>query len=96
MPACYLPLDLIRYKVKDIKKEATHISITLEKEVASGFPNDVQTVSVQIDFLNNNALRIKLLDSTKKRYEVPFPKLNLPKTPDSFQTLYEVDVTQSG
>jgi hypothetical protein len=96
MPACYLPLDYIGYKVKDIKREATHISVTLERQVASGFPNDVQTVSVQINFLNNNALRIKLLDSTKNRYEVPVPKLNLPKTPDSFETLYEVDVTESG
>jgi hypothetical protein len=89
-------LDYIGYKVKDIMKEATNILITLEREIASGFPKDVKTVSVKINFVDNNSLRIKILDSTNKRYEVPFPKLTLPNTAGTFEPLYKVDVTQSG
>jgi hypothetical protein len=96
MPDCYLPIDYIGYKVKQIKKDFAHIFITLERDIASGLPNDIKTVAIEITFLNDKSLRIKLLDSVKQRYEVPLPKLNLPEFPIAFEPLYEIDVTQSG
>ncbi len=80
----------------EIKKDFSHIFITLERDIASGLPNDVKTVSVEITFLNNKSLRIKLLDKTNQRYEVQLPKLNVPEFPVAFDPLYETDVTQNG
>jgi hypothetical protein len=88
--------DYIGYRVKQIKKDFAHIFVTLERVIASGLPNDINTVSVEITFLNNKSLRIKLLDSVKQRYEVPLPKLNLPEFPIAFEPLYDFDVTNSG
>ncbi len=96
IPSCYMSTDYIGYSVKQIKKDFAHIFITLERVIDSGLPNDIKTVSVEITFLNNKSLRIKLLDSVKQRYEVPLPKLNLPQFPIAFEPLYEIDVTQSG
>ena len=96
MPSCFMPADYHGYKVMEIKKETTHISVTLEREIPSGFPNDVKTVAIAINFLNDKSLRIKLTDPTKQRFEIPFPKLNIPKPSATFDPLYEVDVTQAG
>jgi len=96
MPACFISEDYIGYKVKEIKKDSSNIFITLERDMSSGLPNEVKTVSVAVTFLNNKSLRIKLTDPTKQRWEVPFPKLNLPEFPSASDPLYEVDVTQNG
>jgi len=96
VPACFIPTDYVGYKVKEIKKDFSHIFITLERDVPSGLPNEIKTVSVVVTFLNNKSLRIKLTDPTKQRWEVPLPKLNLPEFPVAFEPLYEVDVTQDG
>jgi hypothetical protein len=96
IPSCFMSTHYIGYSVKQIKKDFAHILITLERVILSGLPNDIKTVSVEITFLKNKSLRIKLLDSVKQRYEVPLPKLNLPEFPIAFEPLYEIDVTQSG
>ena len=80
----------------DIKRDSAHIFITLERQIPSGFPNDIKSVKVEITFLNDKSLRIKLLDSANQRYEVALPKLNLPQFPIAFNPLYEIDVTENG
>src|SRR5882724_1993111 len=91
-----MPLDYMGYKVQQINKNLTRITASLLRQNASGFPNDIQNVSVQIISLNDKSLRIRVTDNNKHRYEPPLPHLNFPEVPKAMDPLYTVDVDKTG
>src|SRR5882724_534891 len=91
-----MPLDYMGYKVQQINKNLTRITASLVRQKESGFPNDIQNVSVEITSLNDKSLRIRVTDNNKHRYEPSIPQLNLPDFPIAMNPLYTVDVDRAG
>uniref|UniRef100_A0A8B9JBS8 Maltase n=1 Tax=Astyanax mexicanus TaxID=7994 RepID=A0A8B9JBS8_ASTMX len=56
----------------------------------------IDTLRVEINYLNSHSLRFKIFDPANERYEVPVP-ISLPPTPDTDEArrMYEVQVTQN-
>ena len=79
-----------------MKKDFSHIFVTLERQIPSGFPKDIKNVSIAITLLNDKSLRIKITDENHRRYEPPIPQLSLPEFPVAFEPLYEIDVESNG
>ena len=95
MPKCFIPRDYVGYQVKAIQNSSKNeIKATLERQIPSGLPNEVTTVSVTISQLSNTALRVRITDQKSSRWEPPIPRLNLPSEPTD--TLYKVELSQEG
>ena len=91
-PSCYFPSNYIGYKVNKIQYDNLGIRITLQRQGASGFPNDVHNVILKVEFLTDNMLRLKFTDKDSLRYQVPFPRLNIPFNGPTNFVQYSVDV----
>ena len=91
-----MPIDYIGYKVKQTKRDFSHLFVTLERQIPSGFPKDIKDVSIAITFLNDKSLRIKIIDENSLRYEPPIPELSLPEFPVAFNPLYDIEVDPNG
>ena len=73
-PDCYYPEDYVNYQLDHLVND----SIVLKKtDRSSGFPEDVQRVRVDIIEIDDNRLRIRILDMINDRWEPPLPILNV-------------------
>lgn len=78
VPYCYYGADYVGYKVKNESAHTRgHTVVELSRVRPSGFDGDVSLVRLEIFELDSTMVRIKLTDARSKRYEVPFPSLNL-------------------
>src|SRR5699024_5506637 len=98
-PSCYLNTNTIGYHLKSGSlnaKSPNHLEATLEiKPEASKsilFPQ-VKNLQLDINYLSENILRIRITDPGTKRYEVPIQTdFNIPKGGSPSQAKYTVTV----
>lgn len=94
VPFCYYGTNYTAYNVVSHNGK----TVELKRNIPSGF-DDVTRLSVTVDRLSKTMMRVKYVDSNKKRYEVPLPKLNMPEldldeSQSSFSTVYN-ETTQT-
>ncbi|GFQ90813.1 lysosomal alpha-glucosidase [Trichonephila clavata] len=73
VPSCFFSRNHKGYEIDNIIKDADHIEATLSRNISSGFPKDVQKVHLNITFIDNVNLRIKLTDADSNRFEPDIP-----------------------
>lgn len=97
-PYCYFPNNYLGYKVIQIINYSKNITVLLSRVNHSGFINDIKYVFIEIDFIDEQSVRLKFLDANSSRYEVPIPKLNINKSSklNPNETLYDVSVSYNG
>ena len=94
VPYCFYGPDYRGYNITeshDLPENGRKVAY-LKRVHPSGFKRDVDTVKIEVDELSTSVLRIKMVDSKAARYEVPIPKLNLPKTESTSSKLYRVEL----
>lgn len=77
-PSCYFPRSYLGgyTEVSRITGE-DRVLLTVRRQLPSGFRRDVKDVAVEVIALDNDKVRVRIYDPTKKRFEVPLPPLNL-------------------
>lgn len=97
IPTCYFPTGYEGYKVKSIEEGPDRLNINLMRHTASGFPNDIKYVRVEVTTLDEYKLRVKIDDPTAMRFEVSLPKLNnIPDRRSTAKKMYRVAVDTDG
>lgn len=56
-PWCFYPSDFVGYQVDHIENYSLRTVVTLKRKIASGFPRDSQTVTLEITEINESSLR---------------------------------------
>lgn len=97
VPYCFFGSDYRGYAFSEVKNMSVHGDMVayLHRLRPSGFLKDVQNVKLQVDELSSSVLRIKMTDSDALRYEVPLPKLNLPKYMAGTDKQYHVQLVSN-
>ncbi|KAK8764072.1 hypothetical protein V5799_033317, partial [Amblyomma americanum] len=94
VPYCYYPADYKGYVVDGLDHFPDRISLKLKRQTPSGIDKDVQSVTVDVYFYQNDTARITILDATQTRFTPPVPKI--PTRTFTGSLLYNVTVTQDG
>lgn len=97
-PECFYPQQFTNYDVDSVARGKDKLMVTLKKNVktSSGYPKDVKNVLLEVTFLCNKRIRIKITDRDNQRFEVPLPVLNIDRWPTTGDITYAVDVTDGG
>uniref|UniRef100_A0A8B9HXV6 Maltase n=1 Tax=Astyanax mexicanus TaxID=7994 RepID=A0A8B9HXV6_ASTMX len=99
VPWCYFPADY-GYTADTPEITPSGISFNIARNTKYPVPRSasrtIDTLRVEINYLNSHSLRFKIFDPANERYEVPVP-ISLPPTPDTDEArrMYEVQVTQN-
>ncbi|GFV46113.1 lysosomal alpha-glucosidase [Trichonephila clavipes] len=94
VPSCFFSRNHKGYEIDNIIRDADHIEAILSRNISSGFPKDVQNVHLNISFIDNVNLRIKLTDADSNRFEPDIP-LHY-KIADKRNELYTVELGLDG
>lgn len=97
VPYCFFGSDYRGYAFSEVKNMSSNGNMVayLHRLRPSGFLKDVQNVKLEVDELSSSVLRIKMTDSDGPRYEVPLPKLNLPKYVAGTEKQYHVQLVSN-
>ena len=82
-PYCYYPQNYALYKHQNSTRTENEEIHTFNKIKQSGYPNDVSNLILNVTCFDENILRIRIEDSDKSRYEVPFT--NFENSPESLE-----------
>lgn len=95
--SCYFPPDFEGYTIKSLVQDAYKLFIELDRVQQSGFPKDVQRLNLEVTLVNEQLVRMKLYDPSKRRYEVQLPiPLDLKYSNHAENFLCNVTVTDKG
>ncbi|GFY57694.1 lysosomal alpha-glucosidase [Trichonephila inaurata madagascariensis] len=94
VPSCFFSKNHKGYEIDNIIRDADHIEAILSRNISSGFPKDAQNVHLNISFIDNVNLRIKLTDADSNRFEPDIP-LHY-KIADKRNELYTVELGLDG
>ncbi|GFY75366.1 sucrase-isomaltase, intestinal [Trichonephila inaurata madagascariensis] len=97
-PSCYMKKDAFGFNVVSVAEKPEGRVYTLANRTANTpYGPSFSTVVVDISYINEEVVRVKLLDGENKRYEVPaqkdFPLLQAEKHMDPNSMKYIVNVT---
>lgn len=92
VPYCYYGANYVGYQVTESRSDSQQTVIKLIRVQPSGFEDDVTDLTVVIDELSPSVMRIKLVDTQTKRYEVPIPTLNLPGADREIPKQYKIQL----
>lgn len=93
VPTCYYPRDFPTYQIVTNESTAFGQRLTIVKRQSTYLPNEILNLTVDLHYETTNRFRLRIYDSTKKRFEVPLPvplvdtKVNI--------TDYEVSLVQT-
>ncbi|CAF1099381.1 unnamed protein product [Rotaria sp. Silwood1] len=93
VPSCYYPRDFPTYKI--ITNESTVFGqrLTIVKQQTTYMPNEILNLTVDLLYETAQRFRLRIYDSTKKRFEVP---LEVPVVETKVNvTDYEVSLSQA-
>ncbi|KAL4238020.1 hypothetical protein ACF0H5_002731 [Mactra antiquata] len=94
VPWCYYPTNFQGYTVVNVQTQPNGMKVQLQTTQPSWWPNEVQQVTLDIEYDTANRLHFKFYDPNNARYEVP---LNLNKTTQHASVNeYMVEVPSSG
>ncbi|XP_030832940.1 sucrase-isomaltase, intestinal-like [Strongylocentrotus purpuratus] len=79
-PWCFFPTGHGTYRLVKEEEHTWGTRLTLEREtyIASFFNQDIQTLSLDIEFQSQTRLHFKFYDASESRFEVPIPLLPRP------------------
>lgn len=72
-PWCYFPDDYVGYKIIEWNSLGTRYKLKRIRQ--SNLPNDINEIIVDIENFGSNALRLKIYDAHKSRFEPNVPEL---------------------
>jgi hypothetical protein len=92
VPWCYYPRDFPTYQVKTNESTAFGQRLTIIKQQPTYMPNEILSLTVDLLYETTQRFRLRIYDSTNKRFEVP---LQVPVVPTKANiTDYEVSLSQ--
>ncbi|XP_061576253.1 lysosomal alpha-glucosidase [Cololabis saira] len=71
IPWCFYPLDFPSYSLVSLNETLMGQKGTLVKEVKTYYPGDILTVEVEVRHETDTRLRVRIIDPSSSRYEVP-------------------------
>ncbi|CAF1109689.1 unnamed protein product [Adineta steineri] len=90
--SCYYPQDFPTYQVKTNEPTAFGQRLTIIKQQSTYMPNEILSLTVDLIYETAQRFRLRIYDSTKKRFEVP---LSVPVIQTKVNvTDYEVSISQ--
>ncbi|KAL6481335.1 hypothetical protein MHYP_G00094150 [Metynnis hypsauchen] len=88
VPWCFYPPDFPSYELAAISETEMGYSGKLIRLQKTYYPNDIETLQLDVLYESNSRLRVKVTDPAKQRYEVP---IDVPvvkeKAPDPLYTV---------
>ncbi|KAG8183258.1 hypothetical protein JTE90_006454 [Oedothorax gibbosus] len=60
VPSCYYSSKYVGYEIGNISSTTDGIAATLSRKIPSGFPRDIQRVNLEVVFIDDASLRIKV------------------------------------
>ncbi|KAL3875953.1 hypothetical protein ACJMK2_033851 [Sinanodonta woodiana] len=94
VPWCFYSRDYQGYIVDSVNRSATGMTAMLSRSTKSGWPNDVMTLQVDVNFESYERLHFKIYDPHNSRYEVPL-KLS-PASKAAWAPDYDVSIADQG
>lgn len=73
-PWCFMPQNRISYSFESDQNQV------LLLEQASALPDDIKRVSINVEYIGQDIVRIKLFDANNNRFEPELPVLQIPKS----------------
>ncbi|CAF1315715.1 unnamed protein product [Rotaria sordida] len=92
VPWCYYPRDFPTYQIKTNESTAFGQRLTIVKQQSTYMPNEILNLTVDLIYETAQRFRLRIYDSTKKRYEVPLEVPVIEKKVNI--TDYEVSLSQ--
>lgn len=60
VPSCYYSSKFVGYEVGNVSSTADGVTATLSRKIPSGFAKDIQKVNLEVSFIDDGTLRIKV------------------------------------
>ncbi|CAF3239220.1 unnamed protein product [Rotaria socialis] len=93
VPWCYYPRDFPTYQIKTNESTSFGQRLTIVKRQSTYMPNEILNLTVDLIYETAQRFRLRIYDSTKKRFEVP---LQVPAIETKANaTDYEVSLSQT-
>ncbi|CAF2141540.1 unnamed protein product [Rotaria magnacalcarata] len=73
VPWCYYPRDFPMYQIKTNESTAFGQRLTIVKQQSTYMPNEILHLTVDLLYETSQRFRLRIYDSTNKRFEVPLP-----------------------
>lgn len=93
VPACYYPRDFPTYRVMTNETTTFGQRLIIVKEKSTYMPNEILNLTVDLYYETAQRFRLRIYDSTKKRFEVPM-EVPVVRTKVNV-TDYEVSINQA-
>ncbi|CAF0855937.1 unnamed protein product, partial [Adineta ricciae] len=92
VPSCYYPRDFPTYRVISSEPTSFGQRLIIMKQQSTYMPNEILNLTVDLFYETTQRFRLRIYDSTSKRYEVP---LQVPVVQTKVNvTDYDVSITQ--
>ncbi|XP_075213315.1 lysosomal alpha-glucosidase-like [Lycorma delicatula] len=76
IPVCFYPAQYNTYKFINISEHNKGITAFMELVLSSPY-NDIKLLKFDVHYISDSQLRIKICDPVNKRYEPPYPTINI-------------------
>ncbi|KAG8183259.1 hypothetical protein JTE90_006455 [Oedothorax gibbosus] len=60
VPSCYYSTKYVGYEILNVSSTTGGVKATLSRKIPSGFPRDIQRVNLEVIFIDDASLRIKV------------------------------------
>ncbi|XP_054285968.1 lysosomal alpha-glucosidase-like [Macrosteles quadrilineatus] len=92
VPYCYYPSKFRSYRYVNIYPTDLGATAYLANVVNSTYPDNIQMVRIDFNYLDENILQVKIYDANQTRFESPLPKLSLTGRRLAKNTSYYVNI----
>uniref|UniRef100_A0A1B6F1T2 P-type domain-containing protein n=1 Tax=Cuerna arida TaxID=1464854 RepID=A0A1B6F1T2_9HEMI len=92
VPYCYYPSSFKTYKYLNVSVTDLGATAYLQILTNSTYPNNIQLVKIDFNYLTENVLQVKIYDAENARFESPFPKMSSSNGSAVKNVLYVVDI----
>ncbi|CAB3259578.1 unnamed protein product [Arctia plantaginis] len=94
VPYCFYPSHYDSFHFINMTEDKHGMNVYMEKVRPSGYPGDFEVARMDIKYLSDDCLQIKIYDAEHKRFEPPQPEIVMVPKPLS-RTKYRVQVDMS-
>lgn len=92
VPYCFYPTKFRSYRYLNVSVTDLGATAYLENVFNSSYPENIQLVKIDFNYLDENILQIKIYDANTARFESPFPKISLDGRHLPKKTSYYVNI----
>ncbi|KAL1454173.1 hypothetical protein WDU94_010453 [Cyamophila willieti] len=95
-PSCFYPLNYKSYLYDStVNNNTDGGSFIYQKNFPSPYPQDIESVRMDIVFETQTRIRVKIYDHKTERYESPYPRISKQLNKTIEKKLYDVEVGQT-